>query len=45
MNKWEAEEGYAKDRKCHFQIWTEDTLRSMGIMKKELKRIKPLKKL
>lgn len=45
MNKWEAAEGYAKDRKWHFQIWTEDTLRSMGIMKKELKRIKPLKKL
>ena len=45
MNKWEAAESYCKDRKWKFQIWTEETLRKKGIMKKELKRIKPLKKL
>lgn len=42
MNKWEAANSYAKDRGWNFQIWTEDTLHSMGIMKK-LKGLKPLK--
>ena len=42
MNKWEAANEYAKDRGWEFQIWTEDTLHSMGIMKK-LKALKPLK--
>ena len=42
MNKWEAADSYAKDRKWEFQIWTEHTLRKMGIIKKQ---IKPLKKL
>jgi|TARA_B110000285_G_scaffold231440_1_gene300178 hypothetical protein len=45
MNKWEAAETYAKDRNWHFQIWTEFTLQKMGIMKKQLKPIKPLKRL
>ena len=42
MNKWEAANSYAKDRGWEFQIWTEETLYSMGIMKK-LKGLKPLK--
>jgi hypothetical protein len=42
MNKWEAANNFAKDRGWEFQIWTEDTLHSMGIMKK-LKGLKPLK--
>jgi len=42
MNKWEAANSYAKDRGWEFQIWTEETLYSMGIMKK-LKQLKPLK--
>ena len=49
MNKWEAADQYAKDRGWSFQIWTEDTLYEMGIMKKKKplgkKRIKPLKRL
>ena len=42
MNKWEAANEFAKDRGWDFQIWTEDTLYSMGILKK-LKALKPLK--
>jgi len=42
MNKWDAANSYAKDRGWDFQIWTEETLHSMGIMKK-LKGLKPLK--
>ena len=42
MNKWEAANNYAKDRGWEFQIWTEETLHSMGILKK-LKTLKPLK--
>lgn len=42
MNKWEAANSFAKDRGWEFQIWTEETLYSMGIMKK-LKQLKPLK--
>ncbi len=29
--KWKAAEEYAKDRGWQFSIWTEDTIRSMGI--------------
>lgn len=29
--KWKAAEDYAKDRGWKFAIWTEDTIRSMGI--------------
>jgi len=47
MNKWEAANNFCKDRKWEFQIWTEETLYSMGIMTKPLKKVpgklKPLK--
>lgn len=47
MNKWQAANAFCKDRKWEFQIWTEDTLQSMGIMAKPLKKVpgklKPLK--
>lgn len=43
-NKWDAAKEYAADRNWHFEIWTEDTLRKMGIMKPQLKALKPLKK-
>ena len=42
MNKWEAADAYAKDRGWEFQVWTEDTLYEMKILKK-LKGLKPLK--
>ena len=29
MNKWEAANEYAKDRKWEFQVWTEKTLQEM----------------
>lgn len=45
MNKWEAANSYAKDRGWEFQIWTEDTLKSMGIMKEQKGKLKPLKPL
>ena len=45
MNKWEAANEYAKDRGWEFQIWTENTLKSMGIMKDFKKKLKPLKPL
>ena len=47
MNKWQAANSYCKDRKWEFQVWTEETLYSMGIMTKPLKKVpgklKPLK--
>lgn len=42
-NKWEAAEEYAKDRGWHFEIWTEDELKSRGILKPRLKKLKPLR--
>ena len=42
MNKWEAANKYAKDRGWDFQIWTENTLKSMGIMKEQKGKLKPL---
>ena len=45
MNKWEAANSFAKDRGWDFQIWTENTLRSMGIMKEQKGKLKPLKPL
>ena len=42
MNKWEAANEFASDRGWEFQVWTEETLYSMGILKK-LKALKPLK--
>ena len=48
MNKWSAAQQYALDRGWEFQIWTENTLETMGIMQKTqkmgLKPLKPLKK-
>ena len=44
MNKWEAADEYAKDRGWHFQIWTEKTLSSMGILPKSTKPLKPFKR-
>ena len=43
MNKWEAANAFAKDRGWEFQIWTENTLKSMGIMKEQKGKLKPLK--
>ena len=46
-NKWEAAQELAKDNGLHFEIWTEDDLTRMGILKKTpgkiKKTIKPLK--
>lgn len=42
-NKWEAAAKFAKDNNWGFQIWTEKTLTSMGIMPKQIKPLKPLK--
>lgn len=30
-SKWEAADNYAKDRGCVFEVWTERTLKSLGI--------------
>tara|TARA_Y100000592_G_C5264515_1_gene218912 strand:+ start:76 stop:573 length:498 start_codon:yes stop_codon:yes gene_type:complete len=47
MNKWKAANSFCKDRKWEFQIWTENTLASMGIMEKPMKKVpgklKPLR--
>jgi hypothetical protein len=45
MNKWEAANEFCKDRGWDFQIWTEDTLRDMGLLQKKMpgKIKKPLK--
>jgi hypothetical protein len=46
MNKWSAAQQYALDRNWEFQIWTEKTLETMGIMSKAKKMgLKPLKPL
>ena len=44
MNKWAAAQSYAADRNWGFEIWTEDTLHSMGIKPKSTKPLKPYKK-
>lgn len=31
ISKWEAATEYAKDRNCIFEIWTEKTIKSLGI--------------
>ena len=31
QSKWEAASEFAADRGWHFQVWTEDTLKSLGI--------------
>jgi hypothetical protein len=44
QNKWIAAKKFALDRGWDFQIWTEHTLKALGIMK-ELKTLKPIKPL
>ena len=44
MNKGEAANEYAKDRGWEFQIWTEKTLDTMGILPKSYKPLKPFKR-
>ena len=41
MNKWDAANEFAKDNGYEFQIWTEKTLESMGILPKSMKPLKP----
>ena len=48
QNKWKAADEFAKDRGWEFQVWTESTLKDIGILKtesKSKKSIKPMKKL
>jgi Holliday junction resolvase-like predicted endonuclease len=47
QNKWKAAADYAKDRGWDFEIWTEDELKALGILKamKPKKKIAPLKKM
>ena len=45
INKWKAAEEFAADRGWHFEIWTEKELRSLGILPKQFKPLKPMKKL
>lgn len=44
MNKWAAAQKFASDNGWGFEIWTEDTLHSMGIKPKSTKPLKPYKK-
>tara|TARA_S200002703_G_C3647738_1_gene198850 strand:+ start:25 stop:531 length:507 start_codon:yes stop_codon:yes gene_type:complete len=45
-NKWNAAHKYATDRGWHFEVWTEEKLKAMGILKTlGKKQFKPLKKL
>lgn len=47
INKWKAAEQVAKDNGWTFEVWTEKTLTSLGIMPKQsdstIKPLKPLK--
>lgn len=43
INKWKAATKYANERGWVFEIWTEKTLESMGLMPKPLKKLKPLR--
>lgn len=45
VNKWEAAEEYAKDKGWDFQVWTEETLESMGIKPKPLKPLKKMRRI
>jgi len=45
MNKWAAAQNYAADRGWGFEIWTEDNLKSMGILSNPKGELKPLPKL
>lgn len=44
QNKWEAARNLVFERGWTFEIWTEKTLNSMGIMPKGSKPLKPLKR-
>lgn len=47
QNKWKSADEYSRDRGWEFQIWTEVTLRKMGILPKpapKLKSLGPVKK-
>ena len=44
MNKWKAARKVAQDNGWEFQIWTENTLDSLGIRPK-VKALKPLPKM
>lgn len=45
MNKWSAAQKYANDNGYGFVIWTEETLKKMGILPNPKKNIKPLQPL
>ena len=47
QSKWKAAQAYALDNGWHFEIWTENELRAMGLLPKPMgkKPFKPLKKL
>lgn len=45
INKWNAAKKYANDNGYNFVIWTENTLKKMGILPNPKKTIKPLKPL
>lgn len=46
QNKWSAATEYCKDRGWLFEIWTENELRSMGILPKAVPgKLKPLKRM
>lgn len=42
VNKWDAAKEYAKDHGWEFEIWTEETLQTMGILPKSPKGLRPL---
>lgn len=46
QSKWTQADSYAKDRGWIFEVWTEDTLKSLGIsiMPPPMKGLKPLKR-
>ena len=46
-NKWKAAKKYAENKGWQFEIWTEDILKKMGILKRglpKLQKLKPLSK-
>jgi len=46
QNKWEAASEYCENRKWKFEIWTENTLRKMGLLPKKMPgKLKPMKKM
>jgi hypothetical protein len=45
QSKWEQAQAYCKDRGWIFEVWTEDTLKSLGIPMMNSKKPKPFKPL